>query len=98
MLWIRILGLVNLVVWAFWVWTGVGLSRGVVDQHVPGYPSAEQIEYYIGIPALMIAVCLGFVALTFFGKGRLTSNTAAVVLVAALFAVLPFMFFYGGGV
>ena len=98
MIWRRIVVGLNLLVWGFWLWTGIGLLRGVANQHVPGYPNSGQIEYYAGIPGVLVVICLAFAALVFFNKGKLASSIANIIQVTALIAVLPYMIVYGGGV
>jgi hypothetical protein len=44
---------------ALWVglaWIGVGLIRGVVAQHVSGYPSSGQIFFCIGVPSTSVVL------------------------------------------
>ena len=83
-------------VWVGWLWLGMRLIEAVIQQHVPGYPTIGQIDFLIGIPLKIVAILLLAIA----GASAFTRLSLALVIVAtlALFGVLPYVFFYGGGV
>ncbi len=71
-----------------------GLRR-VEAQHVDGYPTAGQFEFYLGTPALVLVVCL--LASVLIIRTRWVGMGTAI-LVAALLMVLPFGCLYTGGI
>ena len=75
---------------------GVGLLKGVVAQHVLGYPAAGQIDFLVGIPSAIIAVVVAAALLT--NMANRFWIALHIVCGAALLALLPYLFVYGGGV
>jgi hypothetical protein len=94
------------IVWALWasfVWIGIGLTKGVVAQHVLGFPSSGQITYYICVP-LVVATTLLLSAIVLNFARRLPiippiiPPIALAVLAGVAFMFLPlYIFGYGGG-
>lgn len=80
--------------WSLWLLVGISLVHGVRLQRAPGYPSAAQLAYFVGLPATGLLIGLGLLAISFKFKGCLTSVWAGLLIVAAV----PFLFFLGGGV
>jgi hypothetical protein len=90
-----VLSAVSILVWAGMTWLGAHLIRGVVAQHVTGYPDPVQITYYIRVPAIMLgcAIVAGLAALC-----TTYTRTARTVQVLLLIALFPFLLPYTGGV
>ncbi len=79
--------------WGLLVMAGFGGVANVQAQHVPGYPSVEQIECYVAMPG---AACL----LGLIGAGlslRRKSATTPVIGFVLATALFPYLFMYGGG-
>jgi hypothetical protein len=87
---------VVILIWIAWLWVGLELTRGVVAQHVTGYPDQGQISFYVGVPAALIVIL--FLACAIFNFLKRSSVGLALVSALALIVVLPFTLFYGGGV
>ncbi len=75
---------------------GWDLIKGVVARGVLGYPNAGQIEFYVVWPALVV-MALTTSAWVCNGTRRWPRLLLASTGVS-LAALLPFMFFYTGGV
>jgi hypothetical protein len=72
------------------------LTYGVYRQGPGVFPVADQIEYYMVFPAIMVALI---------GVSAWVANSLqrwfvglAIIAVIALFALMPFLFAYTGGV
>ena len=48
----------SLAAWAGLLWMGIGLIQGVLARHVPGYPNADQIQFFIYMPAFFFTLLL----------------------------------------
>jgi hypothetical protein len=86
---------VNALLWVGLAWIGWGLLSGVERQHVAGYPSRAQFIYYLGFPLVMAACALALYA---FARFTRLGSAAIFSQVLVFFVLLPFLFFYGGGV
>lgn len=82
-----------LALWALLLWVGLDLSAGVQARHIPGAPSIEQIEYYVGIPVVACLLGLTGAALSLKRKSPVTPVIGLLLLVA----LLPYIIPYGGG-
>ena len=84
----------NILIWCGFTWLGVGLTKGVTDQNVPGYPNTGQLIYYIRFPLVMAACTIGAYAVSRFTGYK---RTALAVQLVALLILLPFLLGYTGG-
>jgi len=91
------LALLNVVFWGFFTLKGVEILERVSAQRVPGYPTAEQIAYYLGLPAI---VFVGAVVATFLRvRGPVRHSIwPVIVLIGLLLVAFPYLLSYGGGV
>ncbi|HWA01344.1 MAG TPA: hypothetical protein VG841_13620 [Caulobacterales bacterium] len=53
------LGLLNGAAWGLLLLVGFQLIAGIAAQRAAGYPSPDQIAYFIGLPVLMLAASAG---------------------------------------
>jgi len=91
-----ILAFVTATLWALILFMGFGGVDSVQSQHVPGYPSAGQIHYYVYVPAALLALVI-FSWASAARWRRLKIFALPTILLALLF--LPgYLFFYTGGV
>lgn len=70
--------------------------KGVVAQHALGYPAPGQIDFYVGIPCAVVVVVGGVTLLA--NAAKRVWIGSQLVSAAALIAILPYLFVYGGGV
>ncbi len=80
--------------WAFFVFVGLTEMASVRERHIPDCPSAEQIEYYVGVPA--IACLLGLIGAAFSLRRKSPATLVIGFLLGA--ALFPFVLMYSGGV
>ncbi len=97
MMWVRILDAVGAAIWGLLIWAGVDGMRGVVDQHASGYPNNGQIEFYVGVPALMVLICSAALGLTVAIRHPWVKTASLLFGWLALAVLLPYLYFYGGG-
>ena len=85
----------NIVMWGGLLWIGVGLIRGVINQHAPGYPNPGQEMLCLGFPAAALIIeVLPTIWLLRIGK-----EIFAIPLLLLSLGVLPFYLVgYSGGV
>jgi hypothetical protein len=92
----HILGLVTAILWALVLLMGLGGIDGVRSQHVPGFPSAGQMRYYVYFPAALLTLVIA--AWTFAAHWRQFKTPAITLIALALLALPGYLFFYTGGV
>jgi hypothetical protein len=96
-----VLQALNLAAWGLLTASGWSLLHDLKERHIDGRPSAEQITYYLAIPALFTSVAAAIALATLVG-GRSPKSRIAIwgrrVLLLNLLFLLPFAFFYTGGV
>jgi hypothetical protein len=82
--------------WGGLIVLGLEGLKGVVEQHIPGYPASGQIIYYFWMPetAFVISLLSGVLCL----KMLRLRWAGQIVLIVSLLALLPFLFLYTGGV
>ncbi|PZU10180.1 hypothetical protein [Sphingomonas sp.] len=81
--------------WALILLVGWGLYRGVIDQHVVGYPTTEQFHYYVVKPLVVLGILLlGTVVANRVKHGAIP--LAAIAICAALYMMPHMMLFTGG--
>jgi len=85
---------INVALWGYFVWSGLDGIDAVRTQHVPGYPNPDQIKFYLGIPLLMVAMAL---ALPILLRRTRWAGVGTTVLIGTLILLIPFGFFYTGG-
>jgi len=91
----HLLGLITAILWAFVLVMGLGGIDGVRSQHVPGYPSAGQMRYYVYFPAAVLALVIATWA---FASHRRQFKPPVIALIALALLALPgYLFFYTGG-
>lgn len=91
----HILGLVTATIWALILLMGLGAIDGVRSQHVPGFPSAGQLRYYVYFPATLLALVIALWAVAAYR--RQLKVPAITLLWLALLALPGYLFFYTGG-
>ena len=79
--------------WGFFVYLGYDLTKGVIRQHVPGYPNAGQWHYYVHFPVFMLFYSVG---LLFLAK-RLPPRVFVTLWVLQIVVFIPFFLGSGGG-
>ena len=95
----HVAAVVGCIVWALITLMGLDLTSGVVAQHVAGYPSAEQLRYYVYFPALMTCVALALVLLMSFRRVPSAIKTIAAAATVLVWLTIPFfMLPYTGGI
>jgi hypothetical protein len=83
---------INIIVWGWLVWSGFDGEK-YVEARV-GYASLGQIEWYVVYPAVMISVAVIPAALLSQTKWAYLGNIWSIL---ALLSLIPYMFFYTGG-
>jgi hypothetical protein len=82
--------------WAGLLWVGLGGVRDIASRHIAGYPSSDQITYYVGIP-LTVVVGLLIAGVTLNILGRMPG--LLVILSGCTFlSLLPYLTAWTGGV
>jgi len=95
----NILAGLDCVFWGGLLWLGINFAERVTAQHVPGYPNATQIFFYIGVPAgVTAALILSAVILNFVVRSPISSTLLGILSFLALLAVPFYLAIYGGGV
>ncbi|WP_174301680.1 hypothetical protein [Caulobacter sp. S45] len=82
--------------WGGLVALGLEGLKGVVEQHVPGYPASGQIIYYFLMP--VTAFLISFLSGVFCLKMPRVRWAGQLILLILLLGLLPFLFLYTGGV
>jgi hypothetical protein len=82
--------------WSLILVMGFAGIDGVRSQNVPGYPSDDQLRYYIYIPIGVLA--LVGIAWALSARFRLLKALPAFVAVAALLSLPFYLYYYTGGV
>lgn len=90
----KILMAINLIVWGYFVWSGLDGMRSIEAQHAPGYPNSGQFDYYVVFPVIMVALTLAVPILLNRTRWYLAGQ---VSLIITLVLLLPFLFAYTGG-
>ncbi|WP_050425127.1 hypothetical protein [Bradyrhizobium tropiciagri] len=90
-----ILMILNGLVWGGLSWVGWKLMTAKEAQHLAGYPNTDQIGYFFAAPLLMLTASLVPVALLGQTKWSTIANCWGFL---TLFAVLPYLVPYTGGV
>jgi hypothetical protein len=83
-----------LVLWSLFLAAGIMLYRGVVGQHVPGYPNAGQFKLLLRDPSIMIGLNLIMLLL----HKRINFVVVAVTSFGQLSFLLLLFMLAGGGV
>lgn len=85
---------ISSVLWALILLMGIVLIKGVYSQNVSGYPNSSQLTYYIAIPAIVLTLSAAvLISAIRFRYPKLWLMSLAISL-----AVVPYFFFYTGGV
>lgn len=88
-----ILPTANALIWGFLVWIGFDGEK-YIEQRM-GHVSLEQVMFYIAFPLAMLAIALVPSVLVSQTRYYQIGNVGSGL---TLFAVLPYLFVYGGGV
>jgi len=92
---IHVLTAINVLVWGLLVFNARQLLDGLEQQHVTSFPNSAQAMYYLYFPAAVAA----FVVLCWLlARSGILRRFVLVAELFAAFSVLPYMFFYTGGV
>jgi hypothetical protein len=89
----RIAASLTTLLWAFFIYMGYDLTKGVALRHIPGYPSAGQMHYYVHFPLLMMFVSIGLLLLA----KKLPETVFVVVWLLQIAVFIPFFLGYTGG-
>jgi hypothetical protein len=89
-----ILMAINLIVWGYFVWSGLDDMRSMGAQNFYGYSSKEQFDYYVIFPVIMLVLSL---ALPIFLHRMRWHRLGMASQIATLLALLPYFPFYTGG-
>lgn len=84
------------VLWALVLVVGFAGIDGVRSQNVPGYPSDDQLRYYIYLPMGVLALVVSTWALS--RRHRLLKPLAGVVALVSLLCLPYYLQYYTGGV
>jgi hypothetical protein len=92
--------LVSAFAWGALIWLGLTGIESVRMQHVPGYPNPAQVKYYVTTPAVVFLLVFVGLAWRLLAPAQLARYRpfGTLVLVMSLIGLLPYMFFYTGGV
>jgi hypothetical protein len=82
--------------WSLILVMGFAGIDGVRSQNVPGYPSDDQLRYYIYIPTGVLALVGITWALSV--RFRFLRALLALVAVAALLSLPSYLYYFSGGV
>jgi len=74
---------------------GLSAIGGVRSQHVPGYPSAGQIHFYVYFPAAILALVIAARILA--SRRQWLQILATPLITLALFVLPVYLLFYTGG-
>lgn len=85
-----------LVVWGGLYLLGSSIMSGAADRRVLGLPNRDQLAYYLGFPTKMLLLLLLVTIIC--GSGRRWAGFQLTTAIIALFAFLPYIFLYTGGV
>lgn len=88
--------LTAMVLWSLILVMGFSGIDGVRSQNVAGYPSYDQLRYYIYIPIGVLA--LVGITWTLSTRFRLLKALPTLVAVAALLCLPSYLYYYTGGV
>ena len=89
-----VLLVLNGFIWGWMSWEGWGGIRYVESQHAPGFPNSGQIFFYVVFPLVMLSLALVPAAALSQTRWAALGNAWSVF---TLFLLLPYLFYYGGG-
>ena len=88
------ISILGAVLWGALLYTGVVVTTNASVHSVPGYPSTDQLRFYVFFPEAMTILSAGLIA--FISK---CPKWLGASLLAIQFALLPaYLFFYTGGI
>jgi hypothetical protein len=76
--------------WAGLLLIGILLIQGVADRHLPGYPSAAQIRFSIGVPGTVFILLLSAFVIFYFV--RRSPRLLAISAGAAMLFLFPYFY------
>ncbi|WP_266181900.1 hypothetical protein [Dyella humicola] len=91
----HVLGSITAAIWVFFVWKGYSSLKYLDGQHVPGYPSSGQVNFYFHFPIVVLLIVLIALAAS---RYRMLKIPAVLLYTLSLLAVLPYLLGYTGGV
>lgn len=84
------------ILWTGFFFLGQALIDDAAKRHLAGFPNGAQIHYYVAGPAYVaMAVLASAWVFSIFPRW---SWMLLILDLAALFALLPYVFFYTGGI
>jgi hypothetical protein len=92
----NILAGVVCVLWGGLSWLGINFAERVTAQHVPGFPNATQIFYYIGVPGAVTGILI--LSAVIFDSVFRSPMWLGILSIVALLALPLYLYPYGGGV
>lgn len=90
----RILASVAVVPWACLLWSGYDLCYGPGVRAVPGYPNEGQVHLYVVFPFIGLVICVALLVLAI----KIPTWQVVFAFCVEILALLPLVFFWGGGV
>lgn len=82
-------------IWGLFVWKGYSSLEDLKGQHVAGYPSSGQVNFYFHFPIVVLLIVLIALAASHY---RALKIPAILLYALSLLAVLPYLLGYTGGV
>jgi hypothetical protein len=85
----------NVIVWTYFIYCGIGALRGVAERIAPLSVPQGQTFLYLWWPCIALAMAIlgGVLSLT-----KMSRLLGRILQLAALLALFPFLFVAGGGV
>lgn len=90
-----VLASITAAVWGLFVLKGYSSLEDMKNQHVPGYPSSGQANFYFHFPIVVLLIVLVALAASHY---RSLKIPAILLYALSLLAVLPYLLGYTGGV
>jgi hypothetical protein len=90
----QLLPFINTLLWSIFLWVGIILRQGVVEQRVTGYPSQAQTINFVVLPAIMTGI--NFIILFFCKKISISILLIITIIQIPLFFLI--LMIAGGGV
>jgi len=81
-------------VWALFALIGYRSIEDLRGQHVPGYPSSGQVNFYFHFPIAVLLIVLIALAASHYRSFKVP---AIILYALSLAAVVPYLFGYTGG-
>ena len=84
----------NVIIWGWYVYSGLELRRSVSSRHVPGYPNFDQDLFYTIFPSTILIIAL--ISRAFYMMRREEKNGWGLQVLFFFFAI-PYALLHTGG-